>query len=575
MTIFNSSKRTGVVCLAIAGLHGCDQETLSVPSNLTSPATDPQSSAPPNNATLKSNRNAKKTRPATTDIPACSYDPNQARLFKRYLRIKSSYLDFKLDNGEIDCSSYAVDVTDYKSIHVFTCEHNPIKNPPIRICRVHNDRITEVFQGLEKQLRDAEFRTNKDSNQKSKKESDYALFWHSQTIDNLPSNVKASLRFMGANWKTQPTWKSPVSTDGASGQGSLKIRGDDKALKSRLVRSGLFPHLAKTTSRMAWFLYGLVNPITVDILWVRHGLSCSNLLESVGKQSSWWNRLITYVDRAMPKEDGDPHLVGTEGMFAGHELQQQFQQPDLIVSSTLVRAMETAFVMFGNLIDESRPLIVAPHIKEKHHGYPWLHKDAGNLPLDSGPKGQRAKIQEFLDELNRRPRAKIQENPTAHNLRPYKANLIDYSKLNWKEMSSSTDMDKFYEWVVPEVRKINKKKKINKNHVVIYAVSHSNVLKDHFQQYCGDTKLNNNEAFNMKYTLWDSVLELVQVPTNKPSKKQCQRKKQSKGRSMQPWERYDAKQFDHCPNRFWNVESVIVSANGELDKAPDETGDVR
>ena len=84
--------------------------------------------------------------------------------------------------------------------------------------------------------------------------------------------------------------------------------------------------------------------MTLTIYWIRHGLSCAN---------------IHKYTHAIIK---DPKL-SYDGIECSDKIANHIKfEPDLIISSTLRRAMETALSMFKK---SDKPIISFPYISEK------------------------------------------------------------------------------------------------------------------------------------------------------------------------------------------------------------------
>ncbi|CAK8990705.1 unnamed protein product [Durusdinium trenchii] len=122
----------------------------------------------------------------------------------------------------------------------------------------------------------------------------------------------------------------------------------------------------------------------IRLLLVRHGLSCANVIRH-------YSPLLTMLQH---KHFLDPPLCDCGKRRTERAAKILKDEPvDLVLSSNLMRAIETAYLQFGH-----RPVHVIPHIGEAHHG---IKKNLMQL-------GSRFGIIEDLDNEPRLPEAQLE-----------------------------------------------------------------------------------------------------------------------------------------------------------------------
>lgn len=91
--------------------------------------------------------------------------------------------------------------------------------------------------------------------------------------------------------------------------------------------------------------------LTVKILFIRHGFSCANMMKASGR----WGRFKKAFIQDPPLTNRGIKDITT----IQPEVAKQLGTPDIVLSSTLLRAQQTANFLFPN-----KTIIVAPYIKE-------------------------------------------------------------------------------------------------------------------------------------------------------------------------------------------------------------------
>jgi len=110
------------------------------------------------------------------------------------------------------------------------------------------------------------------------------------------------------------------------------------------------------------------NITRVELVLIRHSVSCSNMLKWHGENQYWSGKEIEYPDP----------LLSDIGLADAHALSAQALQliPDFVGSSRLMRSMETAHALFPG-----RDVHVWPHVDEMDRKVLPSSVDPDDLPL--------------------------------------------------------------------------------------------------------------------------------------------------------------------------------------------------
>jgi hypothetical protein len=188
----------------------------------------------------------------------------------------------------------------------------------------------------------------------------------------------------------------------------------------------------------------------VELIFIRHGLSCTNVIKS-------YNSIIHQVKRLAYT---DPQLT-TFGKLdiKGLVKHKILPTPNIILSSCLLRAMETAAFTFPNT---KKQIFVAPFIKE-------LGLTAGNQPDTIST--QRLRFINSAGSLDRVNYKLVKQKNSTFSDGCFESNLTLF--LNWLEIS------------LPYLLTANNIS-ISKKKIVIAIVTHSNFMKKFLPSFSKD-----------------------------------------------------------------------------------------
>lgn len=221
---------------------------------------------------------------------------------------------------------------------------------------------------------------------------------------------------------------------------------------------------------------GLVrnNETLVNILFVRHGLSCSNLLKEIGTGS----KLLRYhtLYRDPPLTEIGIKESKNAGYLTKKYLESKRYNINVVGSSGLIRAMQTGAHMFNDNV------FVFPYISE-----------ISKLPTD---------IPMSIDK-----RSAFLSSNDEHT----STNVIDLNKGKYYEHYGESDYNKFLAWFGENLPNIVKNKDIIPDELTIAIVTHGGFIK---KQIIEDIEhdVNNNDSFmaSFKYNMKNKTL----VPIN-------------------------------------------------------------
>lgn len=201
--------------------------------------------------------------------------------------------------------------------------------------------------------------------------------------------------------------------------------------------------------------------ITVNLYWIRHAYSCANILGKKGVVASALKSVVTI----------DPAL-STEGVQQAKDLNTALQtdiflkNPDIVLSSNLRRAMETAMYAFNDIVDSSNlvPIYIVPHISEARHPLASsFNIDKENAPLPA------SELKKTFNNLKTDTTQKLNTN--------VKFDLIDELDPNSK---LGPDYEKFIKDVLPKILDLLSANVQSEKEVYnIAIVSHSHFITQH------------------------------------------------------------------------------------------------
>lgn len=211
--------------------------------------------------------------------------------------------------------------------------------------------------------------------------------------------------------------------------------------------------------------------VSVNLYHVRHGLSCANT-QRHGLD------IIRYRD---------PHLTQygiNKSIERGAEVINTLGDTkiDFIGSSILLRAIETAFLMFLPL-------------KKKIHVLPYLREESGGGKLErtNTPYPLEQQKQRLFDKLGSML-GDLQENVDFDTFMPY------YTGRDRDSSDYATFLENTLPAIIQYVLARNNRNNRNNNTLNIFIVGHSHFFKKHADCKEGDNTLKNNEVYLKRFT---------------------------------------------------------------------------
>ena len=194
----------------------------------------------------------------------------------------------------------------------------------------------------------------------------------------------------------------------------------------------------------------------VQILFIRHGFSCANALKHFYPVSGLFARVT----------QGEPPLTlkGVKDTIRARDsIPEEFKNPDIVLSSVLIRAMQTAHFLYPD-----KNVYVAPYIREI---------DFGNSNRARPPTEQTNEIAMQNYYLMKRGIIPYEERKFRPNYR-FVVRSSGYG-MKWED-AQEINYDKFIFWIeksLPELLRMEKSDVINKNKIVIAVVGHSSFMQ--------------------------------------------------------------------------------------------------
>jgi len=207
----------------------------------------------------------------------------------------------------------------------------------------------------------------------------------------------------------------------------------------------------------------------VIVVFIRHGFSCANAIEKSGNILEQYKRLF-YVD---------PPLTNYAlNKISPMKKKYNSVKFDYILSSTMIRAEETALSLFPN-----KQILVVPYIKEINFGFDNVITDNPTEQLD-----------------------KINKKLNKENLNYYYSTTKNDE---WLKTSHLSDYDKFKDIILTDiVRKTTFRN--GKRTITIAVITHSNFMKDIFKT---QNKPNNVGSGIKVYNYENNyITEINQIP---------------------------------------------------------------
>ncbi len=217
----------------------------------------------------------------------------------------------------------------------------------------------------------------------------------------------------------------------------------------------------------------------VNLIFVRHGLSCVNALAMLQEDFATFDGAL------------DPPLcsLGVQRTREnGKELLRNLEKVDIVFSSMLTRAAETAHFLFEDTDDSSHRVILAPYLREQGGDHPW-----------SSPR-------DLPDQMGR-----LQGQGVDADYR------YSYNQ-EWRR--SEGNLMKFIAWLGPQISSIIRTQKPT---ITVLVVSHGATMEMFLRQY-GNMMVSpfNNEAWCASLTLIndrlifnrDRPFKMIKYPLN-------------------------------------------------------------
>lgn len=238
-------------------------------------------------------------------------------------------------------------------------------------------------------------------------------------------------------------------------------------------------------------------PIEVELTWIRHGESCSNLISTIYRQ------YFQEANKGKPKEEqvkkeiqsyvANPHLSNF-GISHIHSLKQQSTfypsfTPDLIVCSQLIRTMETAYLLFYDKLRSANSnsllskFFISPYITEFESS---LHYEIPHSPQETLQRFHQ--FQTYLSDAGLYPVKELKLDYIRKNPEPNQTNLFkNASSINsstwlkdyFKPSSDPNNYELFIQQILPLLIQKVLSKEPSKKKIEIAVVCHANYIQRH------------------------------------------------------------------------------------------------
>ncbi len=238
--------------------------------------------------------------------------------------------------------------------------------------------------------------------------------------------------------------------------------------------------------------------IKVELTWIRHGISCSNLLAYTqkmyksGKLTKNMSNEVNFEPENISYKD--PHLsnFGISHLYNVYnsDFYREEYKPDLIACSQLIRTMETAYILFyNNLLNSNNSLLsklyVCPYISEFESNNLFHLKDEVD-PFPPNENKERfnefkqyltSNLQEIFPVDKNIKLVYLSKNPESNR------NVNNINESNWTsnyfEPPQMNSYDNFIEKILPKLINIVLKKNPEKKYIKIAIACHGNYIRKH------------------------------------------------------------------------------------------------
>lgn len=230
-------------------------------------------------------------------------------------------------------------------------------------------------------------------------------------------------------------------------------------------------------------------PIEVELTWIRHGESCSNLISPIfGQYFPNINNkeIISHIENTHLSNFGISHI---------HSLKQQSPfyesfNPDLIVCSQLIRTIETAYLLFYDKLKSGN----RNSLLSKFFISPFLSEFQKSLEMYETPHSPKQTIdrfhqfQSYLADSDLYPIKEIKLDYIRKDPRPNQNNVFknasSINNKNWlkhffKNPCDHDNYDLFISQILPLLIEKVREKKPRKKKIQIAVVCHGNYIERH------------------------------------------------------------------------------------------------
>ena len=254
--------------------------------------------------------------------------------------------------------------------------------------------------------------------------------------------------------------------------------------------------------------------ITIETYWIRHGFSCSNVVDVIKHETSG-NKLVKYGTTSNKSLLAPDSLLSNLGIYQSElinensELQHILLKSDAICCSVLSRAIESACIMFQRAYEiypvpyisenlksivKIRAPILAKILSQKDNNndekhYITMGQNKSDLPKIAKEetykqlKKQFEYNKEFWNALTMRPKNGI----TKLKVPDIEWCVVDKYINNKNSVSPSIRL--FFKHVIPElIRNIDKKKSFSSSKYVLTFVTHQSFIQKIIKKFVDETR---------------------------------------------------------------------------------------
>ncbi len=230
-------------------------------------------------------------------------------------------------------------------------------------------------------------------------------------------------------------------------------------------------------------------PIEVELTWIRHGESCSNLISPIFSQyfkNYDFSKIISYIENTHLSNFGISHI---HSLKEKSDFYRDFN-PDLIVCSQLIRTMETAYLLFYDKLRNGN----TNSLLSKFFISPFISEFSPSLEMYETPHSPKKTLERFhqfqsyLADSDLYPMKEIKldyirKDPLPNQNNVFK-NASSINNKNWvkhyfKSPSDPDNYDLFIAQILPLLIEKVREKKPRKKKIQIAVVCHGNYIQRH------------------------------------------------------------------------------------------------